>query len=328
MKNVPTAGQSRRIQVLRGLAIVAVVAIHCAKPPSCEIFLRPFLNFCVGLFLFLSGALSDARTTDPWRRLKKVLIPYLLWTAIYSLYHDFRHLGEWPSDFLLQAISGRATAAMYYIFVYCELTLLIPFMAKLAESRFKYWGLLLAPFSILLLGEMPLACGFAWPEWFVWVRDVSFFEWSSYFYLGYLMGNRLFAPKIATGTLVFLWVCSIAIQMLEGYAYASLGDANPGTQMKLSALLSGTLFCMLAFRFAFSDAPFRPWMVPLKFLGDRSFGIYFCHILIMSLLSRIPGYAARVDFWEGKFIATLGASFLFVALLGKIAKKYGKCLAC
>ena len=127
--------------------------------------------------------LSDAHTTNPWRRIKKVLIPYLLWSGIYSFYYDFQHLNKWPCDFLLLAVSGRATVAMYYILVYCELTLLLPFMAKLAESCFKYWGLGLAPLSIFLLSEIPLACGFAWPGWFVWFRDIAFFEWSSYFYL-------------------------------------------------------------------------------------------------------------------------------------------------
>ena len=142
------------------------------------------------------------------------------------------------------------------------------------------------------------------------------------------MGNRLFSPKPKTGTLVFLWGCSIAVQMVEGYAYAGLGDANPGTQMKLSALLSGTLFCMLAFRFIFSDGPCRSWMVPLELLGDQSFGIYFCHILVMGLLPRIPEYATCVDFWVGKLFATLAVSFLVVVVLVKITGKYGKYIAC
>jgi surface polysaccharide O-acyltransferase-like enzyme len=323
MKDSPTPNQSRRIQVLRGLAIVAVVAIHCAKPPSCEIFLRPFLNFCVGLFLFLSGMLSDARTTNPWKRIRKIAIPYLLWTGIYSLYRDLPALDKWPGDFLSQAISGRANAAMYYIFVYCELTLLIPVWDKLAGSRYRYWGLALAPLSILLLSEIPLVCGFSWPGWFVCLRDISFFEWSSYYYLGYLMGNRWSSLKPKIGICGVLWVCSIGLQMLEGYAFSRLGSDNPGTQMKLSALLSGTLFCLLAFRFAFSGNAVKSWMMPLKLLGDRSFGIYFCHILVMWVLARIPGNAGFAILAE-----TVVASYLFVWSVARFVPKYGKYLAC
>lgn len=46
------------IQALRGLAIAAVVLIHCLPESSASIALRPFLNWSVALFLFLSGMLT------------------------------------------------------------------------------------------------------------------------------------------------------------------------------------------------------------------------------------------------------------------------------
>lgn len=46
------------IQALRGLAIAAVVLIHCLPESSASIVLRPFLNWSVALFLFLSGMLT------------------------------------------------------------------------------------------------------------------------------------------------------------------------------------------------------------------------------------------------------------------------------
>lgn len=46
------------IQVLRGLAIAAVVLIHCLPESSASVTLRPFLNWSVALFLFLSGMLT------------------------------------------------------------------------------------------------------------------------------------------------------------------------------------------------------------------------------------------------------------------------------
>lgn len=47
------------IQALRGLAIAAVVLIHCLPHHEATIFIRPFLNWGVAMFLFLSGMLSS-----------------------------------------------------------------------------------------------------------------------------------------------------------------------------------------------------------------------------------------------------------------------------
>ena len=52
---------SKKIQILRGLAIIAVVFIHNTPNGMALFFCRPFLNFSVGLFLFLSGMMSDVR---------------------------------------------------------------------------------------------------------------------------------------------------------------------------------------------------------------------------------------------------------------------------
>ena len=74
---------SNKIQILRGLAIIAVVFIHNTPSGISQVVFRPFLNFCVGLFLFLSGMLSDAGKWNPMKRISKVLIPYAIWTLIY-----------------------------------------------------------------------------------------------------------------------------------------------------------------------------------------------------------------------------------------------------
>jgi len=55
-----TSQQSNKIQIARGLAIIAVVFIHNTPSGLAQVFCRPFLNFCVGLFLFISGLMSTA----------------------------------------------------------------------------------------------------------------------------------------------------------------------------------------------------------------------------------------------------------------------------
>lgn len=46
------------LQLLRGCAITAVVIIHTLPESTATIVVRPFLNWGVALFLFLSGLLT------------------------------------------------------------------------------------------------------------------------------------------------------------------------------------------------------------------------------------------------------------------------------
>lgn len=44
--------KDRYLQALRGLAISAVVLIHCLPQCAASVAIRPFLNFSVALFFF------------------------------------------------------------------------------------------------------------------------------------------------------------------------------------------------------------------------------------------------------------------------------------
>lgn len=76
------------IQAVRGLAIAAVVLIHCLPQEAASVALRPFLNFAVAAFIFLSGYLTPReKTADAGaflrRRVGKIAAPYAVWTVLY-----------------------------------------------------------------------------------------------------------------------------------------------------------------------------------------------------------------------------------------------------
>ena len=118
--------KSYMIQMLRGFAIIAVVFIHNTPDGLPQVFCRPFLNFSVGLFLFLSGMLSSADKWKPRKRIMKILIPYIIWTLLYVILHTYKEPTQSPLVYIKQLITGKAASVMYYVFIYCELTLLIP----------------------------------------------------------------------------------------------------------------------------------------------------------------------------------------------------------
>ena len=316
--------QKKHIQLLRGIAIIAVVLIHNTPGGLAQVVIRPFLNFSVGLFLFLSGLLSNAQNWKPFKRIKKVIVPYVIWTFIYCALKNFNNLSMIPISFLKNLITGNSAAMMYYIFVYCQFALLIPLIDKVAKSKYKYWGFFIAPIEIIFMRTIPLMSN--WYEinrYIEIIRSISCLGWFTYFYIGYLIGNNYIAIKNSVKIWSGLSFVGVLLQIAEGYWQYSKGIANCGTQLKLSAIFTGVCFVILAYHFINSKKEYNSKI--LKVLGDNSFGIYFSHIAVMALLSLIPFY--RIVIYPINAIIVIVVNIIFIYIGKKILKRYSKYLA-
>lgn len=317
--------RSNHIQILRGLAILAVVLIHTTPAGYCQVFVRPFLNFSVGMFLFLSGLLSSARNWNPGKRIRKVLVPYVIWTLLYVAFFNSWRLAEVPVAFLKSLIKADAAGMLYYIYVYCEFTLLIPVIDKLAGSRYRYLGFLITPLEVLFLRTIPLVTHwYGIPGQFAFLQDISCIGWFTYFYLGYLLGNGYLTVGGSTKTWTGLLAVSIPLQMLEGWWLLSRGILNCGTQMKLSAVFTGVCITVLAYRFIRNGAPCRSRL--LELLGDNSFGIYFSHVAIIQLLKKVPLYT-QLAVYPVNAVVVLVLNFALIFVGKKLLGKHSKYLA-
>lgn len=319
-----TNSKSRHIQILRGLAIIAVVCIHNMPGGLWQICVRPFLNFPVGLFLFLSGMLSNARNWKPRKRIAKVMIPYVLWTLIYVVIYNLFDPVAIPMEFLKNLVTADAAGMLYYIFIYCEFTLLIPVIDKLARSKYRYLGFLITPAEIILMRMIPLMTQwYVLPGFLRTLRGISCLGWFTYFYLGYLMGNDLLTVRQSTKTWAGILAASIPLQMLKTGWQLSAGVANCGTQMKLSTVLTGVCAAVLAYRFVHGEKGYRS--KTLEFIGDNSFGIYFSHCAVMWLLEILPFYSSLVRF-PLNVVAVVAVNLGFIVLGKQILGKYGRYL--
>ncbi|MBE6769019.1 MAG: acyltransferase [Ruminococcaceae bacterium] len=320
-----TKPQSDAVRLLRGLAILSVVCIHNTPATVVQVYVRPFLNFSVGLFLFLSGMLSSAERWQPQKRLRKVLIPYVLWTALYVIFQNLTAMRAIPFAFVKALLTGSGSLAMYYIFVYCEFTLLIPWIERLAGSRYKYWGFLITPLEILFARLLPLLLGIEVTGIFWILRRLSCVGWFTFFYLGYLLGNEKITLQCKPRALWGLWALSLIPQLLESYAHwLFLDSTNCGAQLKLTSVFSDVLLVLLAYRFICTKTTPSPRL--LTSLGDCSFGIYFSHLLVMQALSAIPYYDTVLPFPLKAFIA-LAVSFGCGLLGKKLLRKHSGYLA-
>lgn len=279
------------IQIFRALSIIAVVMIHTTPSGEWQVFCRPFINFSVATFLFLSGYLTKIEN-DNWfafckKRIIRVIIPYIIWTIFYTLPPIFS--GDGILVIVKNLITAKATVAMYYIFVYIQFVLLTPWLAQLAKSKHRHWGWLIAPISMIIFKYSGLLTGIE-PNAYVsllW-SDVCL-GWFTYYYLGLLLGNRIIKPDYSLTTLILLYLVSILLQMAEGYGWLLLGEANCGTQVKLTSFLTSTLFLLIVYTLLNKpDIDVKSKF--LRSLGDYSFGIYLCHIMVIMVLRRIPYY--------------------------------------
>ena len=125
--------------------------------------------------------------------------------------------------------------------------------------------------------------------------------------------------------LLLLLVISIVIQIAEGYLFYLNGVLNCGTQLKLSAIASGLIICVFAYRFIFNTFPIAGFSEMLKLIGDNSFGIFFCHIAIMMVLNKIPGYT-KYAFYPLNGIIALVVALTFTLTVKKLIKSKAKYL--
>ncbi len=288
--NSRKATRNNTIQIFRALSIIAVVLIHTTPTGLCQVFCRPFINFSVATFLFLSGYLTKIEN-DNWcvfykKRIIRVIIPYIIWTIIYSLPQIISN----GSIFILakNLVTANSAAIMYYIFVYIQFVLLTPLLGKLAKSKFRYIGWLIAPISTLIFKYYGLFIGYEYNEYIKLFWSNACLGWFTYYYLGLLLGNKIIKPNYSLKTLVCLYFASIILQMSEGYGWFLLGEANCGTQIKISSFITSTIFLLITYNILNRpNIDIKSGF--LRSLGDYSFGIYLCHILFMIILGFI-GY--------------------------------------
>ena len=278
------------IQVFRAFAIIAVVMIHTTPGEEWQIFCRPFINFSVATFLFLSGYLTKTENSN-WtgfykKRIFRVIIPYLIWTILYSLPAIESNGIE---SLIKNILTAKASVPLYYIFVYIQFVLLTPLLAKLAKSKYQFFGWLIAPISILIFKYYSLSTGIDNNKFIILFWSDSCLGWFTFYYLGLLLGNNIIKRDYPLKSLITLYFISLFIQMTEGYVWFLLGEANCGTQLKLSSLLTSTLF-LLCIHAILTKGVFNTKNKFLILLGDYSFGIYLCHMMIMRFSRFIPFY--------------------------------------
>lgn len=285
---------NKKIQIMRGLSIIAVIVIHTYNTNTYAwggygVAIRPFVNFAVGMFIFLSGYLTKENENGVYRdiiyrRIKKIIVPYIIWSFIFAIVN--RRINTFIPDVFMSKCNG----IYYFILVYIQMVLLIPVTFKLLQSRFSKLGWFVTPVSIFLIRYISLwfniELGFPF-------QGELFVFWFGFYYLGVSLKNRYINLQLSKKYLTNLCLFSLVIQGVEGFIWYWMGNFDMATtQLKMSSIITTGLFCIRAYIYIEADdlnLNEQPVILKkfLKVLGDNSFGIYLSHMLIIKILNKL-----------------------------------------
>jgi len=284
----------------RGLAIIAVVAIHTsdtgfpwrysATGEWNFFFLvayRQLLNFAVPAFIFISGywlskepikSLKDYKTFLI-KRLSLIFIPYLFWAFILLGYAVVKTHDINVYRIIFKLLTGGAGRGYFFIILIAQLYVITPLLQYI--NRKPYALILVLILNIIslsalylsrvynIIGHLPAA--------------LPFYSWIIFYEIGLLIGScgdKTFVAKnmrffILPALLVFLLASELEGMILL-LKYDNLSFA--ASAVKYSSFLYSVSIIL---GFLFIRERIRYWPKSLVLIGSYSFGIYLIHPFIL-----------------------------------------------
>lgn len=154
---------------LMGIAIFLVLLCHArmngAELPEIFLNLFSFGNWGVDVFLFLSGLgmyyslnINKSLSLKKWyiRRLKRVLIPYLIIETPYWLWYTVSHnLGVCDFVYYISMLSyWKEHVGLWFLALLIPLYALVPLMFRIFNLRFRFLYLILLILACMVLSQI------------------------------------------------------------------------------------------------------------------------------------------------------------------------------
>ena len=314
------------IEYIRGVSMAGVVAIHTGSQyllnPTPNIHLVALFEvvsrFSVPIFFFISafGLFYRMNFSEPFaygkflrRRLKAVLIPYLLWSTFYLLHDNHFYGYQLFPDFDYAAeiyFFGLAKYHLYFLVILIWFYLLMPlwiFLVKrmtparlifllAAQVAFDYWS----SYSVALwqfVNSLP-------PDSFLqmclkWRLNWLVLHYVFVFVLGGVLAvhsKKFFAwceaHKKFAGAIFFLALTSLLgwyyflIAVKNFSATAAVNTAHQLSPPGIFYTIAASIFLFTIFQFGRLPAPLKKF---LSLLGKNSYFVYLAHPLAIHYLS-------------------------------------------
>ena len=323
--------KNQYFQCIRGICIVSVIVIHLLSKQenvminNFNIVLRVIVNFCVGVFIFLSGYFVNIEKTknEPkkWiiERIKRIGIPFLIFSILAATIQMIKN-GDSIIKYIIHIILGTSSAQLYYIIVLMQLILVTPVLIKIIQSKNIYINgitILITPIYLIILAIANVKFNIQIPQY-----QTVFFAWIIYYYLGifYKINKGKINISINNAKIVFIGVFLITIiSLISIYMYKfGINYSYITSQVRFLNMIYILYVIVVILKL---ENKFKNIKCLVK-LGDISFGIYF--ITLYSHIFTIDNYF--VYLLVGIFFVVL-LSYYSIVIFKKITKnKFDKIL--
>ena len=322
-------------QIVRAICILAVIAIHCPNALNLShstfqfhlyVIVRALVNFPVAVFLFLAGyfinqekCLADKRTFFLNRGGVRLLIPYIVWSAIYMLVSRLGGDQLGASEIVWKLLTGKSAGPLYYVVVLIQLTLLTPYLISCALKK-SSWPWLITPAALVIVYVFAYRA-----EGVPWYCDTLFPLWFGFYYLGIRLRTEdihitSFLKKMGSIPCVLL---SFLINLVESELLIHNGITTTlaVSQNRIGGFLYALAIVGLFYRLSGIMNCKKNLLV---WLGDNSYAIYFTHYLVLKIVTKTIGPRLH-DMWTPYFgicfVSTLVMTSLIVGIVKLFARK-------
>ena len=320
-----TVQRSQYWQMVRGVCIFAVIAIHCPTGGYTKldynawIILREVLNFPVAIFIFMAGYFITPEKVQGnyiafyLSRAKRLLLPYFVWSGIYLIGTGVMGETRKMFDIISALVCGDAAVPLYYIVVLVQLTIITPWLL----THRKSWMYLITPIYLLILytynlvhGFMPVLYETLFPAWFFFYLFGMDCRSGKY--------ERLIKKISIRWILVFLIISTAETYVLK-YVFGG-NDSFVISQIRFGSFMYAAAIALWLQK-CNTDCSRNI----LAVLGDYSYGIYYCHMIVLWIVSKLIALAGLNKIWIIHFglsaVLTLIGSFVFIWIARWLAGK-------
>lgn len=292
---------------LRGIAIIAVVAIHASSYIfgsetfsldsngfNVALLYRQTLNFAVPVFLFISGYWMSNKKVDSFeeykqfliQRLKRIVVPYLFWSIfILSIVATRTQVFD-VQEILFKLLTGGAIGPYYFIVLIAQFYILTPIFQRVNKNSYGF-------ILILLINLLSLSFSYFTRLYFgssffssLSVYAMPFYAWIIFYELGILYRNvdKHKISKHAATLIVISIIFALTMSLFEAkiifIKYNNLEFAASAVKFS-SFLYSG---CFIT-GFLYIRQKVSKWSNLLVSLGNYSFGIYLIHMPVLWIVN-------------------------------------------
>lgn len=323
--------------LIRIICALSVLGIHITSryiyQYDTAFILNQLFRYCVPIFVILSGYFLFYSDSDKinsngktifFKRLKKILVPYIIWTLVYLLYENRHSIGELRNlNYLKIFLTGHNH--LYFFIIILQLYLIYPILKKLFEKGLGRNTLII---SIIISFYFQLSIYLykfginILPYVIIKYSYLLFPTWLIYFVFGmYYAKNKSLKLKIKSPIIYSVWLISligliIESKITETFAYS----VKPS--IIIYSFISFYAFMTLVKSFNTSKRNKE-----IKYLDNMTLNFYLSHPLIMLLLNSVTRILGIENVFNGilgmilLFLSSTMCTFIFCAIIEKLKKR-------